>query len=151
MNKNILKVAALGCGVLLLTGCGSNGKTLNCEFDMSDQLSGLGTWNTYVDFEYDKDGKETKSATMKMVVNITSEDVTDELIDSLKETLEDICASAEDDENGLEKCEVKVDGKKVTLEAKGSVENLNTLDGIVQETSYEDAKKSLEDAGFTCK
>ncbi len=152
MNNKILKGVALGCGVMLLAGCGSSGKTLSCEYDMSDQLSGLGKWNTTVNLEYDKDGKETKNASMKMVVEVTSDDVVDEFIDSLKDTLDNVCANAEDEEgNGLEKCEVKRDGKVVTLEAKGSVEKIDSLDGITSATTYDEAKKLLEEQGFTCK
>jgi len=82
-------------GALVLTGCGNNknseqkdeGKKLVCTLDMSSELSGLGNMSTSIEFDYDKDGKEIKKATLGIDVEITSEDVTDEMLEALEKIL----------------------------------------------------------------
>lgn len=146
MNKKYLGLVGLGCGALLLTGCGG-GKTLTCKSDMSEQLAGLGNWNTEISLNYDNDGKKVESATMKMTVELTNEDVTDDMIDQFKESLNEIC---DDEDESFDKCEVKKDGRKITLEAKGKVDSNNALEGVTEETSLEEAKELLKNQGFTC-
>lgn len=147
MNKKYLGMLGLGCGVLLLTVCGG-GKTLTCKSDMSEQLAGLGKWDTEVILDYDNDGEKVESTTMKMTIEFTNEDVTDEMIDSFKETLGQSCGS--EDAESFDKCEVKKDGRKLTLEAKGPAEANDDLAGITEKTALEEAKKLLEEQGFTC-
>lgn len=146
MNKKYLGLVGLGCGVLLLTGCGS-ANTLNCSMDMDDMLAGLGTMKAEVELEYDKDGKEVKGASMKMVVEITNDDVTDDMLDSLEEELNGQC---EDGEGDFDDCSVKRDGKKITLKASGDVEKIAESEEIAKDTTKEKAKEYFEEQGFTC-
>lgn len=148
-NKKYLGLLGLGCGVLLLTGCGgktlSGGKTLNCEMDMSDMLAGMGNMTAEIEIDYNSDGTEAEKATMTMTVEVTSDDVTDEMIDSLEESLQGECDT---EDSGFDSCKVKRDGKKIVMTATGSADS---IEGEIEEqTTLEDAKKALEDAGYTC-
>lgn len=148
-NKKYLGLLGLGCGVLLLTGCGgktlSGGKTLNCEMDMSDMLAGMGNMNAEIEIDYNSDGTEAEKATMTMTVEVTSDDVTDEMIDSLEESLQGECDT---EDSKFDSCKVKRDGKKIVMTATGSADS---IEGEIEEqTTLEDAKKALEDAGYTC-
>ncbi len=148
-NKKYLGLLGLGCGVLLLTGCGgktlSGGKTLNCEMDMSDMLAGMGNMNAEIEIDYNSDGTEAEKATMTMTVEVTSDDVTDEMIDSLEESLQGECDT---EDSRFDSCKVKRDGKKIVMTATGSADS---IEGEIEEqTTLEDAKKALEDAGYTC-
>ena len=142
-NKKYLGLLGLGCGVLLLTGCG--GKTLNCEMDMSDMLAGIGNMTAEIEIDYNSDGTEAEKATMTMTVEVTSDDVTDEMIDSLEESLQGECDT---EDSRFDSCKVKRDGKKIVMTATGSADS---IEGEIEEqTTLEDAKKALEDAGYTC-
>ncbi len=148
-NKKYLGLLGLGCGVLLLTGCGgktlSGGKTLNCEMDMSDMLAGMGNMTAEIEIDYNSDGTEAEKATMTMTVEVTSDDVTDEMIDSLEESLQGECDT---EDSRFDSCKVKRDGKKIVMTATGSADS---IEGEIEEqTTLEDAKKALEDAGYTC-
>lgn len=144
-NKKYLGMLGLGCAALLLTGCGS-GKELKCTMDMSDQMAGLGTMKAEIVVDYDSKGETPEKATMKMVVEITSEDVTDEMVDSLEDSLKTTC---DDEDANYESCEVKRDGRKITLEATGKAEDMEDAE-IEADQTLEEAKKEMEEAGFTC-
>ena len=143
-------------GALVLTGCGNNknieqkdeGKKLVCTLDMSSELSGLGNMFTSIEFDYDKDGKEIKKATLGIDVEITSEDVTDEMLEALEKNLKENCNDATAE---FDSCDVTRNEKKIQYKAVGDPKKMEDLSDIGDSQAIEDVKKAVESEGFTCK
>lgn len=143
-NKKYLSALGLGCVTLLLTGCGS-GKTLTCKMDLSDQMAGLGTMKTEIKLDYDSNGEKSKSATVKMEVELTGDDVTSDLLDTFESSLKKSC---DEEGTGYKTCETKKEGNKVILE--GTVEPNSLTEDSEEDKSLESAKKYFEGMGYTC-
>ena len=133
--------------VLLLTGCGGE-KQLVCEIDESDTLADLGTTKTEITLDYNDDGTQPQKVVMRVVVDITNEEVTDEVVDVFEETFKEVCSS-EDEE--FESCDTKREGKKITLEVVGDADFLNQDIGLTESTTLKKARELFEDNGYTCK
>lgn len=146
MRKKTLGIIGLGCSALFLTACGGSDEshTLTCTKDMSDALGSLGTWNTEMKIDYNSNETKVEGFKMTMEMNLTSDEVTEEMMTVFEENLKDVCNSGE-----YESCNTKRDNKKVTLEASGSAEKMG--DNVDVNESLEETKKSLEEEGFTCK
>ena len=140
MKKKNLAVFTLGCGLLLLTGCGGN--KLTCTVDMSDELDGFGTMEAEVVFHFDSDWKKVEEFDMEMIVEL-SDEFEDEAMDLFKGQLEEMCEG----DDAPKDCEVKVKGNKATLTASGDSEIME----IEEDMTKEEVIEAMEDEGFTCK
>ena len=124
------------------------GKKLVCTLDMSSELSGLGNMSTSIEFDYDKDGKEIKKATLGIDVEITSEDVTDEMLEALEKNLKENCNDATAE---FDSCDVTRNEKKIQYKAVGDPKKMEDLSDIGDSQAIEDVKKAVESKGFACK
>lgn len=142
MKKKSLGI--LGLGVLLLTGCGTNEKTLTCTVDQSSTLSGSGTMKGEIVVKYvdDKITEEEEN----LYAEITNEAVTDDMMEELKTNLKALC---DQEDANFKKCDVTLDGKKIEFKSTRDIKDLSDAE-IDEETPYEDAKKVLEGRGYTC-
>lgn len=137
MKKGML-LAGLAVSALLVTGCGEEGKTLNCT--LKEEAGGATTTsNMKVEFK----GDQAESITMDIIIDYTEEyasfaEVFKQTLESQKSTLED---------TGYE-VEITSGENSVKLTAKGTSETLTEDEST---GTYEDTKKSLEDSGYTCK
>ena len=141
MKKLGFLVIGLCCGLMLFTGCGK--KTLNCEINMDSYMSGMGTMKGISNIGFDKDGYAS-DVEVAMEAKITSGDVTENDMNTIKSYLEQVCAS---NGSAYDSCNVKVSGKTVTMKATGSIKNI-AQDGV--QRTKEEAKEYYENVGFTC-
>lgn len=139
-NKKCFGLLGLAGATLLLTGCGGN--KLTCT--MSEEMEGLMKADAEVTISFDKDWKKITEVSADQTVEILVEDVTDEDIDELADE-----AKAECDDFGEDasKCDVKKNGKKVTLSVKGKP----SVYDLEEEMTKEEVIEALEDEGYTCK
>lgn len=135
-NKKLLGLTVLGCGALLLTGCGS-GTKLTCETTES------GMTMKYI-LSYDNNKEKIEKVTTEATMDLGESEYGDLLdMDALKEEAEKQC-----DEQDTGDCRVTVDGKKLTISISGKAEDI--LDNDENKT-YDEAKKYFENEGYTCK
>ena len=142
--KKIVSFLALVAFALVLTGCGKS-KVLKCEIDQSSQLYGQGTMKANLDFHFKGDSLE--KAVIKFDINITSSSLKESDMAVFETYLQSVCT------NGLSgiklsKCDVKLDGKRVTLDAtamKSDFPDKNDTYGSITET-----KKALVAQGYNC-
>lgn len=160
MKKKLFGLVGLGCSFLLLVGCGNEAdkekennkenedtkQKLTCSMDLSDAMSGLGTMNMDLVVLYNEDGTEPQELTLVQKIEMTSESVTDDIINSLATQLENETCNEE-----FTSCNVLTEGKKITLTAVGSPNTVTGEDGESGSKSYDAAKKYFEDMGYTCK
>ena len=97
---------------------------------------------------YDKDGKEIKKATLGIDVEITSEDVTDEMLEALEKNLKENCNDATAE---FDSCDVTRNEKKIQYKAVGDPKKMEDLSDIGDSQAIEDVKKAVENEGFACK
>ena len=137
MNKfKVLGFTVLGCGALLLTGCGGGGSsahTLNCSIEEDGQ-------SMKVEVKFNDEETAAEKVTMEMSVTIP-DGTSDEEIEAAKQMFESSCAAGTYD-----KCDVSVSGGKLKVTMVGKAEDMDFAKGTLEET-----KKSAEDAGYTCK
>lgn len=162
MKKKMLGLVGLGCSFLLLVGCGQteNNKEndkdkdnenpveeknkLACSMDLSDAMSGLGTMKMELVVDYDEEGKTPQELTLVQKIEMTSEEVTEDIINSLATNLEEETCTDE-----FNNCSVVVEGKKITLTAVGSP---SIVTGEEEESkTYDAAKEYFEGMGYSCK
>lgn len=139
MKKGLL-LAGLAVSAMLFTGCGGEGKTLNCT--MSESAGGATTTST-MDIKFNGKGNKIDTATMNITIDY------DESYESyasvFKQTLET-------QKTNLEKVgyDVKITSgdHSVTLIAEGTGETLDESESV---GSYEITKQSFVNSGYTCK
>ena len=140
MKKRIL-LAALVVSTLLVTGCNDDGgKTLNCTLK---EEAGGATTTSVMDMKFNKDGDQVETITMDIVIDYTEE--YESFADLFKQTLESQKTNLED--VGYE-VTITSGERSQKLTATGTSE---TLDSSESTGTYDATKKSLEDAGYTCK
>ena len=135
MNKKYLGMVGLGCGLLLLTGCGGNKLTCTAV----EEEEGFGSSDTKIVFHYDSDWKKIESIDMEMSVDLES----DEMLEMYKGFFDEMCEMDEAPKD----CEVKTKGNNITLKSSGSAEEMD----YEKETSKEEVIENLEEEGYTCK
>lgn len=131
---NYLGLVGLGCGALLLSGCGGKAHTLTCEMNTDDQ-------NQKVEIQFNSDETKAEKLFMEMTMTI-ADDITDEQVTQAKDAMKSGCEDA-----GYKDCKVSVSGKKLTysFEAEPDVLGYDTSNNL------EDTKKEAEADGYTCK
>lgn len=131
MKKMYLGLIGLGCGALLLTGCGGNAHTLKCtqKSDGSDI-----TMTVY----YNDD--ETKAKSVKAESIYDGSSLSDEDFKEGKEELEKMC-----DSSPYKSCKITTSGKKVIMTIEANPEDLG-YDG----QSLKAAKENAKNAGYKC-
>jgi hypothetical protein len=134
-NFKMLGLVGLGCGALLLTGCGGSGHKLKCEQKTDNQEITL-------EVVYNSDETKAEKATMDMIIPIP-DGTSDEEIQQAKSMLELSCSAGTYD-----KCEVKQSKSSLTMHIEGSAQSLG---GVEESKSLKDAKTELEQSGYTCK
>ncbi len=130
---NYLGLVGIGCGALLLAGCGKS-HTLKCELKSGEQ-------SQVVEIQFNSDETKAESVWMEMTMNL-GDDVTEEQVSQSKDAIKDGCESA-----GYKKCKVSASGKKITY----SFETTPDEAGFEAQGTLEDTKKEAEADGYTCK
>lgn len=130
---NYLGLVGLGCGALLLSGCGAS-HTLTCEMKTGGQEM------TY-EIEFNKDETKVESVSVEFVLDLGSE-ATDEEVEQSKEAIKENCT-----EYGYKNCKVSAKGKKITYSYESSAAEA----GFDAEAKLEDVKSDAEKSGFSCK
>lgn len=132
---------------LLLTGCG-NTKTLECS--MKDDSNDGMVLNQKVKVSFDGDNVTKVDMDMKMTVDEEYSDYMDMMEDSLKEQFEDI-----ESKKGITlKTSTKGNDINISFVAdltKMDKDTKEELDIVDTEASYDEAKKTFEDEGYSCK
>lgn len=124
MKKGILFVSGI-IMACMLTGCGSSNDKLVCT--LSQEQNGVKMDTTATTYFNSKD--VATKVTVDMVVDAGSETMAKTLVETMKDSYDD----------------VKQDGNKVTL--KKSVEP----DKDDEDLTRKEAKESFEEQGYTCK
>lgn len=135
MKRKILGFIGLGCGVLLLTGCGGSAHTLSCEYEDEDE----GYYENF-DLKFNDDETEPESAKIEMTY-VAPSGTSNEEMEEARKSLEATYCSLYDE------CKVKISGDKVTISVSSDVEKLNG----VKKQSLEKYKEELENEGYSCK
>ena len=147
MNKYI-KFAAVACIGFALTGCGG-GKKISCTRTEEDSFEGKSTEK--ITYEFSKDGNSIEKYIEESSVKFTDKylEYQDEDIEYFAKSAESTCEDYEDSE--ITTCDVKVDGKKITmtltLNLKGlDEEDLNDMykDKDITYSEYSKAKKVID-------
>lgn len=165
-KKKIMSLFALGCGALLLVGCGTDSKkendeekekevttqTLKCT--VSEEENGMVT-TASTEFVYDKEQKKLVSGTMSMTLDYTEslKDVTEdekEQTESLMESmLGSMCETFEGE--GYTNCKSEFKSGKFDMTMDFDMDKLEeTTDGDVNvEMTLEELKTYFEDTDDT--
>ena len=131
---NYFGLVGLGCGALLLAGCGGKAHTLRCEMKSGDQ-------SNVVEIQFNSDETKAEKIFVELSMNV-GEEATSEQIEQSKEYLIKGCESS-----GNKNCKVNVSGKTITYSYETTPEDANfEADG-----KLEDVKKEAESDGYTCK
>ncbi len=141
MKKVGLLVIGLCACFMLFTGCGK--KSLRCEINMDSYMNGMGHMKGIYDIGFDKDGYAS-DIEIVMEAEITSADINDSDMATLKAYLNSMCESGQ---VGFDSCDVSVKGKTVTMVATGSAKSVTKSNSKTEE----EAKEYFEKIGFTCK
>jgi len=139
-----LKKVLVLFGIMLLcaTGCGS--KTLSCSMSESDDEKNSLSYEIKINYN----GENVESGQATFVGIVSDEYSQDEIREIAKEYLEG-CK-----DEGLTNCESDIQSGKFMVRGygvKGEFEDNFDIDDLSSSKSYEENKKALEDAGFTCK
>ena len=144
--KKVVSLLFVLVSVFVLTGCVGKSKTLTCTIDQSDQLSGMGKMDATIVSHFK--GVSLESMDIKMNLEITSTLIGEDNMGTFKNIFDNVC------QNGLNgislpKCDVKQDGKKLSLDA--SVQKKDIKDKSGTYGTVDATKKDLESQGYTCK
>ena len=131
---NYLGLVGLGCGALLLAGCGGKAHTLTCTMESEEQKQ-------TIEIQFDKDEKKAESVWMEMTMSL-GDDVADDQVSQSKDAIKSGCEQA-----GYKKCKVSSSGKKLTYSFETTPESA----GFEAYGTLEDTKKAAEADGYTCK
>lgn len=144
MMKKVMSLFVAVLALILVTGCGNNGKTITCSQDVMGQEMTIAATT-------DKDDKVTK-VKMEMSMKANSEEEAKAAVASLE-----LGKAAYEGKEGI-KVNVSRKGVKaiMTIEAdltKASKEDLEELDMAIEDADLTGAnfKKNAEDEGATCK
>lgn len=164
-KKKVMSLFALGCGVLLLTGCGTDSRkdeekkekksttqTLNCV--VKQEEDGMVT-TAETEFVYDKTKKKLVSGSMSMAMDYTEtlKELTDEekeQTESLMETmLGGMCDTFEDE--GYTNCKSNFKSGKFDMKMEFDMDKLEeTTDGDVNvDMTLDELKEYFEDTDGT--
>lgn len=136
-NIKLLGLIGLGCGALLLTGCGGGGHSLTCSATEDDGSV------TKITFNYDSEEKELQSVDVSSEIDIP-DTATDDDVAAAKENGKARCAYYPN----ATKCEVSQSGKTLKFYIEGlKAEDLN----YTGNDSLEKVKQDMENDGYTCK
>ncbi len=126
----------LGCGLLLLTGCGggSSAHSLTCRQKTQGQ-------DIKLEVKFNSNETKIEKSSMTITYDIPDGTSSDE-IETAKNVLELDCSSGQYD-----KCTVNVEDKSLVMSIEGTSKSLS---GIEESTSLKEAKEELEHAGYTC-
>lgn len=140
-NKKNLALLGIGCGALLLTGCGGNAHTLTCE--QTDDENGE---SIVAELTFNDDETKVESVSMEMTFDLSKseEEITKDKIDEAKEMLEKTFCNQKEK---IDKCEVKASDKKITIKMSGKADAL----GYESDKTLEEFKKDAEKDGAKCK
>lgn len=131
---NYLGLVGLGCGALLLAGCGGKSHTLTCTMESGDQKQ-------TIEIGFNSDETKAETIWMEMTMSL-GDDISSEQVDQSKDAIKSGCEQA-----GYKKCKVTSSGKKLTY----SFETTPDSAGFEAEGSLADTKKAAEADGYTCK
>lgn len=163
-KKKLMSLFALGCGTLLLVGCGtdeakdsdkdkeSNIQTLSCSAE--DNSDGL-IMTSEVEFTYDSDKKELLKGTMDIGYEFDTNEYTKEEIEEAQELMDgmfgEMCSTFET--QGFENCKSESGDGKYEISMDFDMESLaEEADFEGEEMTLEEAKEYFEDeSGMTCK
>ena len=138
MKKGILLFGIAGA-CLLLTGCGNNAK-LKCTMNTS---------GVDVNFNVAFKGNKIDAMDLKYAMDLSS--YTDSQINILKD--QDLCTGLKSDmtefSEAFSDCKQTLEDKKLNITANFDVNKISTEQQNKMQTP-EDAKKDLENSGYTC-
>ncbi len=133
MKRKIISLIGIGCGALLLTGCGDNNShILSCTQKTDGQ-------ETTITINYNEDETKAKSIKVETIVDVAEE--SDEIIELIKKELESRC-----DKYEAKSCKVTIDDKKLLMAIEEAPENSD-----YGSQSLKDVKKSITSSGYECK
>ena len=143
MKNKLLMGITIGFGLFILTGCGDN--KLNCERPMDEYMSGRGTMKGIINVGFDKDNY-AEDVEVIMEANITSDEVTDEQMESIKVMLDSVC---DQNDTKYQNCDVSENKRNVVMRATASIKE--AYKELSDRKTKEDVKEYFEKNGFTCK
>ena len=133
----MFKVLGIGCGVLLLTGCGNSGKVLTCTLDSE-------TGSAKAQMTFNEEGTELQSLAI-------TEDA--EVSESFLNGAEDLSSDeiCEELDLSLITCNANINGNRIHVEATVAPKEIDQLfRGIDDDVTYDSIKEAALDDGFTC-
>ena len=135
--RKVLYLGSILLFCIILYGCGSKkaAESLSCEM-----ISGNQTQTVVVYF--DDENKGVTEVSME-VVRVYGDDINDDDINNDKVATEDSC-----DASDFSKCQVKLDGKKLTYYVE--TDDPSKL-GVDKNKNKEDTKVIFETDGYICK
>lgn len=145
--KNVLKLGIPTLALLLLvSGCG-NTKVLKCT--MSDSTDGMELSQT-IKATFKKDAVTKMDMEMKMTVDDEFKDYIDDMADGLKSEFSNL-----EDQKGVN-ISTDTNGNVVTFKMTADLSKMDDeakeeLDMVGTSETYDQAKKELEEEGYTCK
>ena len=152
--KKFTYLFVLFVGVLLLTGCGNNVKTLKCT--LNQKVNGqYGSMVTEETITYNEKTTEFEKLHYRLNVDLTGEDaISDskkqEALKSLKTGLEGVCDEAI--KNGAYSCNVTTPSEySVEINSEGSVSSGAIDKAIANFGTLEEMKTYFEGQNYTCK
>jgi hypothetical protein len=131
MKKMYLGLVGLGCGALLLTGCGGSAHTLKCTQKYGDNEMTLTIY-------YNSDETKAESITGETIVDETKK--TEEEFESHRDAIEDQCKNID-----VKSCKVTTSGKKIILTVEANPEYFG-----YNGESLKEAKESFAKEDFKC-
>ncbi len=133
--KKVGKFIGLGCGLLLLAGCGSNNSNqLFCSVDQNDM-------KYEVTINFNSDLTEATGGTIYQRVFIPDKDSREEA----EEAVDTYC----DEDEFLEKCEATIQDDYFIV--NGTISAQNIKDSFEDASTYEEIAEELEDRGYSCR
>ena len=119
MNKKVCYGLLLLVGVILLSGCVSNGytKKLSCKRDNSKSLEVYGVSTIKAEIPFNENGDKHDKANIEVEVRITKIDASEEKMKSLSEKIKSAICGKEGAIPTAD-CDSKIDGKTITYSSK---------------------------------
>lgn len=140
MKKGILLFGIAGASLLLLTGC-ENKSTLKCNMSQS---------GVDVNFNVGFKGNKIDNMSLQYLMDVSS--LSDSEVSALKG--QDLCSGLKEDidefKEAFTDCKQNLEDKKLSIDATFDVNKI-AGDQLSKMQTPEDAKKDLENSGYTCK
>lgn len=142
--KKLFKILSVVGLLFILTGCKDSTKQLVCTLDQSSSLNEGVNAEIEIVLKYEKDKitDEEENVYFKL-----DDSIDEDTINSMVEQLNTMC---DNDSINFKNCKVSKENNTVTFKSTRSINDLNDAD-INEDTSFEDAKKVMENRGYTCK